>query len=93
MQRLTGDFITSSEMGHLKKLGTAITRSSLTIFSFSVGKKNKEKNRKDRLFDCFVRSRGMDGERKERERRLYNRRSRGRGGRGFEGSWVKGEMT
>lgn len=32
VQRLTGDFMTSSEMGHLKKLGTLMKRSSLNIF-------------------------------------------------------------
>jgi hypothetical protein len=32
VQRLTGDFITSSEIGHLKKLGTVIYKSSLTMF-------------------------------------------------------------
>jgi len=35
VQRLTGDFITSSEIGHLKKLGTVTYKStSLTIFFF-----------------------------------------------------------
>lgn len=37
MQRLTGDFMTSSEIGHLKKLGTVTMRSPFfTIFASAV---------------------------------------------------------
>ena len=34
VQRLTGDFITSIEIGHLKRLGTVMCSSSLPIVSF-----------------------------------------------------------
>lgn len=41
MQRLTGDFMTSSEIGHLKKLGTVNMRSPFfTIFASEVKGRN-----------------------------------------------------
>lgn len=42
MQRLTGDFIRSSDIGHLKKLGTVMYKSSLTIFCLGREKIRRE---------------------------------------------------
>jgi hypothetical protein len=42
VHRLTGDFITSSEIGHLKKVGTVMYRSSLPIFPRESN--NKQRN-------------------------------------------------
>ena len=41
VQRLTGDFITSKEMGHLKKLGMLMKRSFLTIFDRATQRETK----------------------------------------------------
>lgn len=67
MQRLTGDFITSKDIGHLKKLGTVITRSSFTIFFslffFCLSRKEREREREIER----VNYRDVDDEEEEEE--------------------------
>lgn len=49
VQRLTGDFITSSEIGHLKKVGTVMHRSiafSLTMVDESGERVEIERNKR-----------------------------------------------
>lgn len=59
VQRLTGDFITSSEIGHLKKVGTVMHRSttlSLTMVVDESGKREWNKTKSD------IELRGLRGE-------------------------------
>lgn len=86
MQRLTGDFITSSEIGHLKKLGTVMYRSSLPIYPERERESNKQKlTQRETEIDI-----GKEvGEREiERERDLRERENGEGEGGGRERTWV-----
>lgn len=80
MQRLTGDFITSSDIGHLKKLGTVMYKSSLTIFCLGSEKIRQESGEK---------LKGLA----KRKIRQWGEESVERVGLKKREKWVKGTLT
>ena len=69
VQRLTGDFITSSEIGHLKKLGTVTYKStSLTILFFTFGCLGAEKGRENERAGMGKRGEGVGLKEKQSQR-------------------------